>query len=356
MIRFEDLLRPTPAGLYCPPGDFYVDPVRPVDRAVITHGHSDHARSGHGAVLATPQTLAIMAERYGEDFTARRQAAAYGEATAIGEVGVRLVPAGHVLGSAQAVIDWRGVRMVVSGDYKRRRDPTCAAFEPTPCHVFISEATFGLPVFTHPPDDEEIGRLVQSLGQFPERAHLVGAYALGKAQRVIRLLREAGWERPIFVHGALERLNRLYEREGVDLGPVLPATGLKKDAPSSKGLGGEVVIAPPSAIQDRWARRFADPVTAFASGWMGVKARARQRGVELPLVISDHADWGELIDTFTELKPEEVWITHGREEGLLRWCEINGQSARALRLVGYDEDDEEIDRAHPGECRDPVLS
>ena len=336
MMRFEDLLRPTPAGLYCPPGDFYVDPVRPVARAVVTHGHSDHARSGHDAVLATPQTLAIMAERYGEEFTGSRQAAPYGQTTSVGGVDVRLVPAGHVLGSAQAVVSWQGMTMVVSGDYKRRRDPTCAGFEPTPCDVFISEATFGLPVFTHPPDGEEIARLVQSLGQFADRAHLVGAYALGKAQRVIRLLREAGWERPIYVHGALERLNRLYEREGVALGPILPATGLKKDA-----LGGEVAIAPPSAIQDRWARRFADPVTAFASGWMGVKARARQRGVELPLVISDHADWVELTDTFLELKPEEIWITHGREEGLLRWCEIHGQTARALRLVGYDDEDEE---------------
>ena len=335
MIRPEDLLRPTPAGLYCPPGDFYIDPVRPVDRAVVTHGHSDHARSGHGAVLATNQTLAIMAERYGEDFTGRRQAVAYGETTTLNGVEVKLVPAGHVLGSAQAVVTYQGLTMVVSGDYKRRRDPTCAPFEPVPCHVFISEATFGLPVFTHPPDAEEIGRLVQSLGQFPERAHLVGAYALGKAQRVIRLLREAGWERPIYVHGALERLNRLYEREGVDLGPILPATGLKAGA-----LGGEVAIAPPSAIQDRWSRRFADPVTAFASGWMLVKARARQRGVELPLVISDHADWPELIATFEDIRPEELWITHGREEGLLSWAEINGIKARALRLVGYDEDEE----------------
>lgn len=336
MIRFEDLLRPTPAGLYCPPGDFYVDPIRPVDRAVITHGHADHARAGHGSVLATPGTLAIMAERYGEDFTAHRQPAPYGETASHGGVEITLVPAGHVLGSAQAVIRWKGVVMVVSGDYKRRRDPTCVAFEPVPCHVFISEATFGLPVFVHPPDGDEIGRLVHSLGQFPDRSHLVGAYALGKAQRLIRLLREAGWERPIYVHGALERLNRLYEREGVDLGPILPATGLKANA-----LGGEVVIAPPSATQDRWARRFADPVLAFASGWMGVRARARQRGVELPLVLSDHADWPELIGTFEELKPEEVWITHGREEGLLRWCELNGQAARALRLVGYDDEDGE---------------
>ena len=345
MIRFEDLLRPTPAGLYCPPGDFHVDPVRPVERAVITHGHSDHARAGHGAVLATPQTLAIMAERYGEDFAARRQPVAYGETAAHNGVEVTLVPAGHVLGSAQAVIRWKGVTMAVSGDYKRRRDPTCVPFEPVPCDVFISEATFGLPVFIHPPDAEEIGRLLHSLRQFPGRAHLVGAYALGKAQRVIRLLREAGWERPIYVHGALERLNRLYEREGVDLGSLEPATGLEPNA-----LGGEVVIAPPSATQDRWSRRFADPVLAFASGWMGVRARARQRGVELPLVLSDHADWPELTATFAELKPEEVWITHGREEGLLRWCELNGQKARALRLVGYDEEDEESVPAESGQA------
>ncbi len=344
MIRFEDLLRPTPAGLYCPPGDFYVDPVRPVDRAVITHGHADHARAGHGAVLATPQTLAIMAERYGEAFTDRRQPVGYGETASHNGVEITMAPAGHVLGSAQAVIRWKGITMVVSGDYKRRRDPTCAAFEPVPCNVFISEATFGLPVFSHPPDSEEIERLVQSLGQFPERAHLVGAYALGKAQRVIRLLREAGWDRPIYVHGALERLNGLYEREGIDLGPILPATGLRANA-----LGGEVVIAPPSATQDRWARRFADPVLAFASGWMGVRARARQRGVELPLVLSDHADWNELVATFTELGPEQVWITHGREEGLLRWCELNGQPARALRLIGYEEEDEE-DGAASGEA------
>jgi len=334
-MRFEDLLHPTPAGLYCPPGDFYIDPVRPVDRAVVTHGHADHARAGHGAVLATPGTLDIMGERYGRDFTGRRQAAAYGERTSINGVDLRLVPAGHVLGSAQVEVRWKGLTMVVSGDYKRRRDPTCAPFEPVACDVFISEATFGLPVFRHPPDHEEIGRLVLSLRQFPERTHLVGAYALGKAQRVIMLLREAGWERPIFVHGAMERLNALYGRHGVDLGPLAP-TGDR-----AKGdLAGEVVIAPPSAIQDRWSRRFADPVTAFASGWMGVRARAKQRGVELPLVISDHADWDELTDTFVELDPAEVWITHGREEGLLRWAELNGRKARALRLVGYDEEDD----------------
>jgi putative mRNA 3-end processing factor len=337
MVRPEALLCPTPAGLYCPPGDFYVDPVRPVERAVITHGHADHARSGHGVVVATPQTLAIMAERYGEDFAGRREPLAYGQTVTRDGVDLMLAPAGHVLGSAQAAVTWRGLKMVVSGDYKRRRDPTCAAFEPVPCHVFISEATFGLPVFVHPPAEEEVARLVRSLNQFPERAHLVGAYALGKAQRVIRLLREAGWERTIYVHGALERLNALYQREGIDLGALAPARDAGRNA-----CPGEVVIAPPSAIADRWSRRFADPVTAFASGWMSVRARARQRGVELPLVISDHADWDELIATFEELGPEEIWITHGREEGLLRWAELNSQKARALRLVGYEDEDDDV--------------
>src|SRR5215218_2682943 len=214
MIRPQDLLCPKPEGLYCAPGDFYIDPVRPVDRAVITHGHSDHARAGHGVVLATPQTLDIMACRYGEEFTGRRHALSYGETVTRDGVEVSLVPAGHVLGSAQAVVRWKGLTMVVSGDYKRTRDPTCPPFEPTPCDVFISEATFGLPVFRHPDDREEIARLLRSVAQFPERSHIVGAYALGKAQRIIRLLREAGWTDTIHVHGALERLNALYEKHG----------------------------------------------------------------------------------------------------------------------------------------------
>ena len=336
MIRPQDLLCPKPEGLYCAPGDFYIDPVRPVDRAVITHGHADHARAGHGAVLATPATLDIMAERYGAGFANATQAAEYGEVVPRDEVEVTLVPAGHVLGSAQAVVRWQGLTMVVSGDFKRRRDPTCEAFTPVPCDVFISEATFGLPVFRHPADRDEIARLLRSVAQFPERSHLVGAYALGKAQRVIRLLREAGWERPIYVHGALERLNALYERHGIDLGPLPPATSAAK-----KDFAGEIVIAPPSALQDRWSRRFPDPVQAFASGWMQVRARARQRWVELPLVISDHADWDELTSTVDEIRPGELWITHGREEALARWAELHGVPARALALVGYEEEAED---------------
>ena len=335
MIRPESLLCPKPEGLYCAPGDFFVDPVAPVARAVITHGHADHARAGHGTVIATPQTLAIMAERYGADFAGSVQPLAYGESVARDGVDVTLVPAGHVLGSAQAVVAWKGLTMVVSGDYKRRRDPTCPPFEPVPCDVFISEATFGLPVFRHPDDAHEIAKLLRSVQQFPERAHMVGAYALGKAQRIIRLLREAGWERTIYVHGALDRLNHLYEKHGVPLGPLAPATSdVKQD------FAGQIIIAPPGALADRWSRRFPDPVTAFASGWMQVRARARQRGVELPLVISDHADWDELTATVDELRPGELWITHGREEALMRWADLHGIKARALALVGYEDETE----------------
>ncbi len=333
-LRPETLLCPRPEGLYCAPGDFFVDPVRPVARAVITHGHSDHARAGHGLVLATQPTLDIMGVRYGEDFAGQVQALAYGEVVNRGGVEVSLVPAGHVLGSAQVVVRWKGMTVVVSGDYKRRRDPTCARFEPTPCDVFVSEATFALPVFRHPPAADEIGKLVKSVEQFPERTHLVGAYALGKAQRVIMLLREAGYDRTLYVHGALERLNALYESHGVDLGPLAPAT-----SEDGGDLAGEIVIAPPSAIADRWARRFADPVSAFASGWMRVRARARQQGVELPLVISDHADWDELTGTIGELAPGELWITHGREEALARWATLNGIASRPLSLVGYEGED-----------------
>jgi putative mRNA 3-end processing factor len=201
--------------------------------------------------------------------------------------------------------------------------------------VFVTEATFGLPVFCFPDDGDEVATLLDSVRQFPERAHLVGVYALGKAQRLIRLLREGGHEGVIYVHGALARLNALYERHGIDLGPLAPATDSAK-----RDFRGAIILAPPSTLQDRWARRFPDPVPVFASGWMRVRARARQRGVELPLIISDHCDWGELTGTLDELRPGEVWITHGREEALARWCELNGLEARALALVGYEDEED----------------
>jgi putative mRNA 3-end processing factor len=337
-MRPLDLLIPRPEGLYCPPGDFFIDPVRPVDRAVITHGHADHARAGHHTVLATPATLAIMAARYGERFAAQTQALAHGERVTHRGVAISLSPAGHLLGSAQAVIEQNGMRMVVSGDYKRRRDPTCAGFEPIACDVFISEATFALPVFTHPDDRDEIAKLLRSVAAFPQRTHLVGAYALGKAQRIIALLREAGYGEPIFIHGAMEKLCALYEAHGVALGPLAPATIADKGA--KRDFAGKIVIAPPSAFADRWAQRFPDPVDCFASGWMRVKQRAKQRGVELPLIISDHADWGELTQTALDIAPQELWITHGRDDALARWAALNGLTAKPLRLVGYDDEGE----------------
>jgi putative mRNA 3-end processing factor len=331
----ETWLAPTPKGLYCAPGDFYVDPVAGVGRAVISHGHADHARPGHAQVLATPETLAIMQERLGGAAGGALQALPYGETLRLGDVSVRLAPAGHVLGSAQVVLEHRGSRIVVSGDYKRRADATCSPFEPQNCDVFITEATFGLPVFRHPPDSGEVDRLLHSVRLFPERCHLVGVYALGKCQRVLTLLRRQGYEEPVYLHGALMAMCTLYERLGVPLGPVLPVAGVPRDQ-----LKGRIVLAPPSASNDLWARRLPDPVVALASGWMRVRQRARQRGVELPMVISDHADWDELVQTLDDVAPSEVWVTHGREEALVRQATLKGYRARALSLVGFDEDEE----------------
>ncbi|MEM9224800.1 MAG: ligase-associated DNA damage response exonuclease [Pseudomonadota bacterium] len=332
MVR-EPILSLSDEGLYCPPGDFHIDPVRPVPRAVITHGHADHARAGHGQVLATPQTLAIMAVRYGEGFCTTRQSSPYGMATTVGEVSVSLHPAGHVLGSAQVLIERNGFRAVVSGDYKRQSDPTCAAFELLPCNLFVTEATFALPVFRHPEAADEVERLLGSLSLFADRPHLLGAYSLGKAQRVLALVRAAGYDRPIYLHGALQRLTDHYVASGIDFGCLQPVKGLDR-----KELAGALVMCPPSSLADRWAQRFGDAVTVFASGWMRVRARARQRGVELPLVVSDHGDWEDLCTTIVETGADEVWVTHGQEEALCHWAKTMGINARPLHLLGYDEE------------------
>ena len=344
MTRVEDWLKVRPQGLYCEPGDFFIDPVRVVDRAIVTHGHADHARPGNGSVLATAQTLAIMGVRYGKDAIGACQPLAYGERLRIGDVAISLHPAGHILGSAQVRLEHAGSIAVVSGDYKRRLDPTCAAFEPVACDVFITEATFGLPVFRHPDDGGEIARLLRSVLMFPERAHVVGVYSLGKCQRLIALLRKAGWDRPIWLHGALQNLCALYESLGVPLGELRPATiaegkGAKgASGPAGAGFAGEIILAPPSAVTDRWSRRLPDPVVSVASGWMRVRQRAKQRGVELPLIISDHADWNELLRTLDDVRAPEVWVTHGREEALMHAAAQRGIRARALALVGFDEE------------------
>src|SRR5580692_3583042 len=296
-MRPEDILVPTPAGVCCKLGAFHIDPTRPVERALITHAHSDHARAGHGAVLATQETLDLMRLRYGENFAGTTQAAAYGESVALGGAKVTFHPAGD---------------------------------------VFITEATFALPVFRHGEPGGEIAKLLRSVALFPERAHLVGAYSLGKAQRVIALLRQAGYDAPVYLHGAMEKITRYYESRGIALGELRLVGGATK-----QNLAGTITICPPSALNDLWTRRFPDPLAAFASGWMRVRARARQQGVSLPLVISDHADWDGLTATIAATGAGEIWVTHGQEDALVHWCGTRGLKARPLDIVGYgDEDDE----------------
>jgi putative mRNA 3-end processing factor len=332
-MRPEDLLIPTPEGLYCPPADVHIDPVRPVPRALITHGHADHARPGHGAVLATPATLQIMAIRYGPGFAGATQAA---EGTLeMGGVSLRFHPAGHIRGSAQIALTWRGLRAIVTGDYCRHPNPVAEPFEVVPCDLLVTEATFGLPVFRHPDPSAEIRKLLASCAAFPDRPHLIGTYALGKAQRLIALLRAAGHDAPILIHRALARLCEWHAAQGVALGDLRAAT-----VERGRRAEGQIVLAPPSAFAATWAQRFPDPVIGFASGWMAVRARARQRGCELPLVISDHADWPDLTRTILETGAAEVWVTHGREDGLVRWCGLNGIAARPLRLVGFEDEAE----------------
>ena len=322
--------------LHILPIDVFIDPTGPQARAIITHGHGDHARRGHGSVLATPDTVSIMKARYGEDCAGSFQPLPFGEPLMIDEVEVTLFPAGHILGSAQVRLRYRGETIVVTGDYKRLADPTAPAFELVACDTLVTEATFGLPVFQHPAPADEIRRLLKSVTDNPERAHLIGAYALGKAQRVMSLLRTAGYDRPIYLHGAMVELTRLYEALGIPLGP----TRLAIEATKAE-LAGEIVLAPPGAIKDRWSRRLPDPVLAVASGWMSVKQRARQSGVELPLVISDHADWNELRTTIGETGAGQVWVTHGREDALVYWCRQQGLVAEPLNIVGYGEGGEE---------------
>ena len=322
-------LSPRPQGLYCEPADLYIDPVRPVSRAVITHAHADHARAGHQSVLATAATLAIMQARNAAPAT--QQALPYFQPLTLADITLTLIPAGHVLGAAQILLDHQGSRAIVSGDYKRQPDPTCPPFQPTPCDVFITEATFALPIFRHPQADAEIARLFASLALFPDRAHLIGCYSLGKCQRLIALLRGQGYDAPIYLHGAHLKLCALYQTLGIPLGDLRPATATQIPP-------GSIVLAPPSALTDRWSRRVPNALPCLASGWMRVRARARQSGAELPLIISDHADWPDLLTTIEDVAAPEIWVTHGREDALIHAIKKTGRAARALRLVGYEDD------------------
>jgi putative mRNA 3-end processing factor len=330
----EKWIQIRPEGIYIQPADTYLDPLKPVKRAVISHGHADHARTGNHEVSATAETLEILKVRYGKAAGQSLVARATGEPWTAADVTFTLVPAGHVLGSAQVVMDYGGTRVIYSGDYKRSTDPTCAPFEVVQGDVFITEATFGLPVFKHPDPGQEIDKLRHSMDLFPERTHVIGVYSLGKAQRLIRLLRDSGYSKPIYLHGALIKLCELYQRLGVDLGHLQPV-------PKEGSLPSDVlVLAPPAAAREQWSRRFADPVLGFASGWMTVRQRARQMGAELPLVLSDHADWPDLLRTIEETGAHTIWVTHGQEDALVHECRKRGKQAKPLSLIGYEEDAE----------------
>jgi putative mRNA 3-end processing factor len=320
--------------LYIEPIKAFIDPPRPQERALITHGHADHARAGHGHVLATRETIEIMKKRYGENCASSFQAVKYGERLNIDGVGVTFYPAGHVLGSAQILLEHDGCRAVVTGDYKRQSDPTCPPFEPIPCDLIVTEATFALPVFSHPDVKGEIQKLLNSVETETERCHLIAAYPLGKTQRVIAELRQAGYENPVYLHGSMMRLCETYRDLGVDLGDLRKIEGLTKDE-----LKGRIVIAPTSAVREKWSRRLPDPVLCQASGWMTIKQRAKQSGVELPLIISDHCDWGDLLYSIRECGAETVWVTHGREDALIHQCRAMGLKAEPLHLQGREEDD-----------------
>ena len=328
-----DLIVNTPKGLYCPPGDFYIDPWRPVDRAIVTHAHADHARSGSRHYLAAAVGAGVLQARLGP---ISLQTLAYGASIRIGNVNVSLHPAGHVLGSAQVRVEHRGEVWVASGDYKLDADPTCAAFEPVRCHTFITESTFGLPIYRW----DDAGRLAADINAWWQdnaqqgRASVIYGYAFGKAQRILHGL-NAGIG-PIVVHGAVARLNDAYRAAGV----TLPDASRVTDLPARTRLDRALVVAPPSAQGTTWLRRFGQHADAFASGWMRVRGARRRRGVDRGFVMSDHADWPGLLAAIAATGEQLVIVTHGQVAVLMRWLTEQGLQADRF-TTEYDDTDED---------------
>ncbi len=318
------LVAPTPKGLYCAAGDFYIDPWRPVDRAVITHAHGDHARPGSGAYLASKRGLPVLQTRLGAE--ARIEGLDYGEARDINGVKVSLHPAGHVLGSSQVRIESKGEVWVVSGDYKLNPDPTCEPFEPVRCHSFVTESTFGLPIYRWRTHDEIFGGINRwwAANAAQGRASVLFGYAFGKAQRILASVDASIG--PIIVHGAVEALNRGYRESGV----ALPPTILGTDLTSKAEAAGALIVAPPSAQSTPWLKRFGDYSDAFASGWMMIRGARRQRAVDQGFVLSDHADWPSLQRAIAASEAQTVYVTHGSVETMVRWLTEQGRDARPI--------------------------
>lgn len=341
-IRTSDLLRITDRGLYCAAGDFYIDPWQPVERALITHAHGDHARWGSRRYLTVREGERVLRTRLGP--AAEIETLEFGETTSINGVRVSFHPAGHILGSAQIRVESAGAVWVASGDYKTEPDPTCTAFEPIRCQVFITESTFGLPIYRWSPQEETFGEIREwwTRNRENDRASVIFAYALGKAQRVLAGLIDAGIG-PIFTHGAVERLNADYRAAGI----ALPQTRHAASLPRGADFGGSLIVAPPSAAGSTWLRRFGAISTAFASGWMTLRGARRRRALDRGFVLSDHVDWPALLSAIDATGAERVLVTHGFREPVVRWLTEHGMQAESVasHWEGEDSAEEAADEA-----------
>lgn len=335
-----DILTLTQSGLYCPSGDFYIDPWRPVKQAIITHAHSDHARWGSQKYLASTDSVPLLQARLGSDISIL--GLDYGQRITLGDAIVSLHPAGHVLGSAQIRIEVKGEVWVVTGDFKRMQtDATCQPFEPISCHGLVTESTFGLPVFRWIDDQTLANQIHQwwNNNQQNGRTSILYGYALGKAQRLLSLLNPD--QGPIFLHGALGKLTEIYRRAGRQL----PPAQLVSEVPRKRDWSSSMILAVPSAHGSRWAKSFGPASTAMASGWMQVRGNRRRRSVDRGFVLSDHADWQGLIETVDQCRPEQVWVTHGYADVLAKYLCEQGYLARSIQteFVGEVDDVDEVE-------------
>lgn len=338
MAEKDSLIEVTGDGLYCSAGDFFVDPWRPVHRAIVTHAHADHASRGSTSYLASAESEHALRMRMDRD--ANITTLPFGSTIKEKDVTVSLHPAGHILGSAQIRIEHRGRVCVISGDYKTDRDATCTPFEPVRCNEFITESTFGLPIYRWPSQESVFQEINDwwTANRDADRASVILAYALGKAQRVL-----AGIDPsigPIFCHGAVQRMNEAYRKTGFNLPPTEYAGRGKSD----KKWGGALIVAPPSALGSTWIRRFGRPAIAFVSGWMRVRGARRRRAVDRGFVLSDHADWPGLLEAIRATEADYVRVTHGYTLPMSRWLCENGIHAEPLttRYVG-ERDDADVD-------------
>lgn len=329
----DPLIVPTDEGLYCPAGDFHIDPWRPVARAVITHAHADHARPGNGKYYSQHAGLPILRHRLGDEHLFK--GLDYGETLDFGPVRISLHPAGHVLGSAQVRVEHADGRVwVVTGDYKRDADPTCAPFEVVPCDTLITEATFALPCYRWPPVERVAEQIWRWWSGHADRPCVLFTYALGKAQRVLAAL-AAETDRTVYLHGAMLAITDIYREAGVVMLPTAPVSEL----PADHDFAGELILAPPSAAGSPWMRRFRGATTGFASGWMRIRGNRRRRGYDHGFELSDHADWPALLQTIEECGAQTILTTHGRSEELVQFLCERGIDARALTTLYGGEDD-----------------